>query len=236
MGQTESNVQPMALQQLIEQGTVQFNSIFKRVHRSLRRELRMLFRLNALTLDAEKYYTFLDLEKKIDVNDYDINSLDVSPVTDPTMAARGQKAVKAQTLMQLMQQFGPLLNPQKILLDVLEASGVDSPQEYLAPQKPPEPDFKEQAGLMRAETDRMRAEADSQAKQIESMKSLVEMIEVKSRAVLNIAKAEEAEEGIQLEGYISQLNALAEQMNVGTQGMAGNAANQTNPQGFTQGQ
>jgi chaperonin GroES len=236
MGQTESNVQPMALQQLIEQGTVQFNSIFKRVHRSLRRELKMLFRLNALTLNQDQYYTFLDLEKQVQVDDYDMESVDVTPVTDPTMAARGQKAVQAQTLMQLMAQFGGLLNPQKVLMSVLEASGVEDPQEYLAQQQPPQPDFKEQAGLMRAETDRMRAEADSQAKQIESMKALVEMIEVKSRAVLNIAKAEEAEEGIQLEGYISQLNALAEQFNVGTQGMAGSAPVQANPQIPTQGQ
>jgi len=236
MGQTESNVQPMALQQLIEQGTVQFNSIFKRVHRSLRRELKMLFRLNALTLNQDQYYTFLDLEKQVQVDDYDMESVDVTPVTDPTMAARGQKAVQAQTLMQLMAQFGGLLNPQKVLMSVLEASGVEDPQEYLAQQQPPQPDFKEQAGLMRAETDRMRAEADSQAKQIESMKALVEMIEVKSRAVLNIAKAEEAEEGIQLEGYISQLNALAEQFNVGTQGMAGSPPVQANPQIPTQGQ
>jgi len=239
MGQTESNVQPMALQQLIEQGTVQFNSIFKRVHRSLRRELKMLFRLNSLTLNTEQYSTFLDSEKQIKVDDYDVESVDVTPVTDPTMAARGQKALQAQTLMQMMGQFGPMLNPQKVLMTVLEASGIEDPKEYLAEQKPPQPDFKEQAGLMRAETDKMRAETDSQAKQIEAMKTLVETIEIKSRAVLNIAKAEETEEGIQLEGYISQLTQLAEQFNgpqlSGPQGMAASPPNQANPQSLTQG-
>lgn len=236
MGNMESQVQPMALQQLIEQGTVQFNSIFKRVHRSLRREMRMLFNLNAATLDEAKYFNFLDLEKKIEISDYDPDSLDISPVTDPTMAARGQKAVRAQTLMQLMGQFGPLLDPQKILMDVLDASGVDNPQEYLAEQKPPQPDFKEQAGLMRAETDRMRAENDAAKAQIEAMKTMVEMVETQSSAVLNIARAEETEEGIQLENYISQLKQMAETFNAGNEGMAGSPSNQAMPQAPSQGQ
>ena len=127
-----------------------------------------------------------------------------------------------------MQGFGPMLNRQEVLKDVLEASGIENPQKYIAPPQQPQPDFKEQAGLIRAQNDKMRAETDQAKAAMEMMSQMIEMMEMQSRSILNIAKAESEEEGRQLEGYISQLQAMREQFDaIGRpDGMAGEPSNQ----------
>lgn len=230
MGGGDNVMQPMALQQLIEQGTVQFNSIFKRVHRALKRELRMLFHLNAQTLDERKYYTFLDSQQQVSLSDYDVESLDVTPVTDPQMAARGQKATKAAALAQAAQAFPQLVNPAEVLKAMLDAAGVDEPEKYITQPQPPQPDFKEQAGLIRAQNDSARVENDRAKIAMESLKGITEM-------VLNLARAESEEEGAQLDGYISELNSIAERIDASRRdnGMAGTQGNQGGVQGNPQG-
>lgn len=233
MGGGENVMQPMALQQLIEQGTVQFNSIFKRVHRSLKRELRMLFHLNAQTLTEAQYFNFLDAQQQVTLDDYDVESLDVTPVTDPQMAARGQKTVKAAALIQAAQAFPQLINPKEVLMAVLDAASVDEPEKYVTDPQPPQPDFKEQAGLIRAQNDAARVENDRAELMMDALKTL-------SEVVLNIARAEGEEEGRQLEGYIAQIRGIAERIDdsrrdSGLAGAGNNQAGVAGPQGNSAG-
>lgn len=223
MGGTEQVMQPMALQQLIEQGTTQFNSIFKRVHRSLKRELRMLFHLNAQTLSPQRYFNFLDSQQQVSLEDYDVESLDVTPVTDPQMAARGQKQVKAAALAQAAQAFPQLLNPKEVLMAMLDAAGVDEPEKYITKPQPPQPDFKEQAGLIRAQNDSARVQNDQMKIAIDAIKAITESIH-------NLAQAEGEVEGQQLDAYVAELRDIEARLNAQgrSDGMAGAGNNQAN--------
>jgi len=199
MGDTNKNIAPTTALTLVEQGTTQFNSIFKRVHRSLKRELKLLFAINSRTLDERTYTSLLDSQEEIKAPDYDEESLDISPVTDANMAARALRQAKTQALMQIAQQFPDRLNRDMILADLLEAAEIENPQKYInPPPQAPQPNFDEQAKLTRAEADKMRAETDSQSKEVAAIRDLMEAMKLKAEAETTMTQAD-------IEGYIATM-------------------------------
>jgi len=239
-GGMEKNVAPTTAMTLVEQGSKQFNSIFKRIHRSLKKELRMLFEINARTLPQQSYFMFLDDQKAIAREDYDLESIDVIPVTDPTMATDAKKQARIQGLMQAAQMFGPLMNQQKLFMDVMEGLEVENPQEYFQQPQPQGPSPDQQAKLMKSQADMVRAQADERNAQTDAVLALATFMEKNSSAILNIARAEGEEEGRQLEQYIAQLRDLRMEMKEDDQnrvrGVAGAPNNPQNPQNPAQAQ
>jgi len=120
---------------MIEQGLKTFTAIVKRIHRALRDELAVLYRLNATYLEEEAYYTFQDDEGAIAREDYALGDVDVVPVSDPTMATDAQRLARASYLQQFL---GKGLDDKEIMNRSLEAAGIpDVPK--LWPKDPPAP-------------------------------------------------------------------------------------------------
>lgn len=119
---------------LIEQGMKVYTSIFKRIYRSLRDELRLLYNLNTDYLQNKNYQNVLDDPRALSQQDYEEGSFDVVPAADPNMATDVQKAAQAQALSQFI--GNPMINQQKIMEDILRSIGIAKPEEYIAP--PPE--------------------------------------------------------------------------------------------------
>lgn len=119
----------------IEQGLKVFSSIYKRVHRALKHELGLLYRLNSEYLEPQVYFTFQDDEKAVGLEDYRQGDVDVVPVSDPTVVTDMQRIGRAQFLMQFR---GVGLNDMKINERVLEAAGIQDIKE-LMPEGPPPP-------------------------------------------------------------------------------------------------
>ena len=220
MGNASQSIAPTTALTLVEQGTTQFNSIFKRVHRALKHEMKLLFTINSRTLDEREYFTFFDAQEQVSVSDYDPSTLNVTPVTDPNMAARALRQAKTQALMQIAQMFPDRLNRDMILADLLEAAEIENPQAYiLPPPPPPQPSPDEQAKLMRAETDRFRAETDREAKGAKAIYDLMQAMKAKAEAETALTTAE-------IEGFIQQLNTIKGELNgPAIQGMAGAPGN-----------
>ncbi|MCP5007118.1 MAG: hypothetical protein GY941_24715, partial [Planctomycetes bacterium] len=66
-GQSDSKMSGVALMALIEQGMQVFTSIFKRIHRSLKAELKLHSSINASgVVSKEEYNTFFDGEQQFD--------------------------------------------------------------------------------------------------------------------------------------------------------------------------
>jgi chaperonin GroES len=220
MGNTSQNIAPTTALTLVEQGTTQFNSIFKRVHRAMKHEMKLLFGINSRTLDEREYFTFFDSQEEISVSDYDPETLNVTPVTDPNMAARALRQAKSQALMQIAQMFPDRLNRDMILADLLEAAEIENPQAYiLPPPEPPQPSMDEQAKMMRAETDRFRAETDREAKGAAAILDLMQAMKAKAEADTAFTTAD-------IEGYIQTLRSITGELNgPAVQGMAGAPGN-----------
>lgn len=126
---------------LIEQGLKTFTAIVKRLHRALKKELAILYRLNGRYLSPEVYFTFQDVEGVIAQADYAEDDLDIVPVSDPNMATDMQRMAQAQFLMQFM--GAPGVNPQAIVKRAWQAARIPDADELMQQQQgPPPPDPK----------------------------------------------------------------------------------------------
>lgn len=136
--QQGSNMPATTTMALIEQGMVQYSAIFKRLHRAMKKELDKLYRLNALYLPPQVYFTFHDQQAAVAQQDYAQGDLDIQPVTDPTVANQSQKLARAQFLMGFMND--PMVNPMEVRKRIFEAANIDDLQSLLVepqPQGPP---------------------------------------------------------------------------------------------------
>lgn len=125
----------------IEQAQKVMTAIFKRIHRSFGKELRILRRLNRDYLDDEEYFELNDEGGgmgQITAQDYQDRDLDVEPLSDPNNASDMQRQAKAQGLM--MFNGDPLVNQEEIRRRVLSAMGQDDIKTLLTvPQPAPDP-------------------------------------------------------------------------------------------------
>jgi chaperonin GroES len=153
---------------LIEQGLQQFTSIYKRIFRSERTELRKVYECIQRWGSEKEYLSILDDPAANFAEDFKGDGNDILPVSDPTVVTRAQALAKAQFAMQFME--APFANGAAIMLDALKAAEIDEPERLMAPpQQGPPPGAQEE---------------------IEKIKS--ETVKNETQAVLNMAKAGQA--------------------------------------------
>src|SRR3990167_7216822 len=134
----------------VEQGMKVFTAIYKRVYRAYTKEFKKLFRLNSLYEENfEKAVQVLD--EPISKEDYDIHNYDVCPTADPTAVSTTQKAMKSQSLLQLL----PLgtINVMEATKRALEAQEQPNVAALMQQPPPPPPDPKVEAMKVKAQLD-----------------------------------------------------------------------------------
>lgn len=106
-GQLPSSDTPAyAIQALIEEGKKVFSAIHKRIHRSFKKELGKIYRLNSIYLNDREYFKVLGDNNmptgpRMQIGKADFQeTLDVIPVSDPAIISRSEKVMKAQQLLQ----------------------------------------------------------------------------------------------------------------------------------------
>ncbi len=156
----------------IEQGMKVFTAIYKRVYRSLAKEYKKLFDLNGYYLDKESYASVLD--QPVNPQDFDPTVFDVCPTADPTATSQTEKLLKAQALVETLQQFGPgSIDAMEVLQRILQAQEQPNWEKLIpgmaqtgTPQpKPPPPDPKVMAIQEKAKAEQARVMMQGQALQ-----------------------------------------------------------------------
>lgn len=149
----------------IEQGMKVFTAIYKRVYRSLYKEFKKLYALNATYLDPET--VILVLDEAVGPKDFSMQGYDICPGADPTAVSSTERLLKAQGLLELL----PLgtIDPIKVTMRVLEAQDQPNWEELIpgmketgAPQIPPKQDPKMMEMQMKMEADKAMAAIRSQ--------------------------------------------------------------------------
>lgn len=155
-GETQQNNQPVGTTlAMIEQGLKVFSAIYKRIHRSLKRELQQLARLNRLYLTDQAYFNFHDVEGVVARAEYEIADVGVIPVSDPTVVTDMQRLGRAQFLMQFV--GNPLLDQREILERVLSAASIPDIKTLMPEQQgPPPPDPKAIEAMAKVENEGKR--------------------------------------------------------------------------------
>lgn len=188
---------------LVERGLKVFSGVYKRCHRSLKAELRKLYRLNRIFLENEVYFNILDTPKAVKRKDYAENDADIRPVSDPTEFSDTQKLIKGQTLMSMI---GQGFNDMVIKKRYLEALQIPDTEELLKDPTPPPVDPKITLELQKLELGRDRFE-------MEQFKLKFEIAEIQANIIKKIAEAEAKEAGPQVEIYKAELKSLTDQLN-----------------------
>jgi chaperonin GroES len=205
-GQNQPATTTMAV---LEQGMKVFNSIYKRIHRSLAQEFRIMYRLNFDTLDDELYQTMLD--DTIDMGqfqgqkpspeqlqqvqqgvaaenaaatvqeDFESENMDIIPASDPNMVSDATRMLRANDLMEKMAAGLPI-NPAVVTRKVLEAAGHEDIDELMT-MPPAQPSIEEKE------------------LEVAVNKEMREVVDSKFSNILKIAQAESMEAGTQLNEY-----------------------------------
>lgn len=189
---------------LIERGMKVFSAIYKRIHRSLKNEFRLLYRLNGIYLNPTEYFTILDTEKAVSQADYLANDLDVVPVSDPNVVTDMQRIMRADALMQFAQD--PQMNGKEIKRRYLEAIGISEIDALWNEEQQQDPALLLELAKMDLEKMKFQVNAaETEAK----IKKLI------ADATKSLAEAEDTEAGTQMALYLSQLEEIERLVNVG---------------------
>lgn len=212
MGQNPGQNQPATTSMaVIEQGLKVYSAIFKRLHRSLKHELKKIKRLNKLYLTPESYFRVLDPKEgeqaaeMIWQQDYMDDETDVQPYSDPNIVAEVQRMIKAQQVSELLAQ-GLIPNAAegtKVVLEAMDLPNIEAMLE--APPAPPNEEL---------ELEKLKVSSEAQYKMGKLQGELAVMdaqvIGIQAKASLDLAKAEEIGDKVQIEVYKTQLMELKE--------------------------
>jgi chaperonin GroES len=194
----------------IQEGVKVFSAIYKRVYRALKIELKKLFKLNSRYLQPQQYFNVLDSQEleQIGLADYQGDGTDVQPVADPQLATPILAMAKTQAIMGIIQH--PLVNDEEVLRRFFEAHEIPNPEGLFVPQEqrqpPPDPELMLKAQIAASEHTKRQSE----------------IVANYAKALKDIANAESAEVGIQLQAYAQGLKSIIEGW--GGQGSVGGMA------------
>ena len=194
------NVKATVAMTAVEQGMKIFNAIYKRIHRSLSKEYKKLFKLNSMYLNEKEYFVILDVGnergEQIGIKDYNLEDVDVVPSSDPNVATEQQRLQKLEVLTHLLQMG--TINPQeytKRFLEATEQPNIEALMQMPDRGPPPELEFE-----MKQHQDKMM---------LEWKKVEIEATTGIAQAIKYIADAEAAEPGDnQVEQYAQMLNVV----------------------------
>jgi chaperonin GroES len=220
LGQNPGQNQPASTSMaVIDQGLKVYSSILKRLHRALKFELKKLKRLNGIYLPEKSYFQILDPQlaqgqdpSEIYRTDYQDDVTAVIPYSDPAIVSEVQRMIKAQQLSEMMQQ-GLIPNKQAAVKIVLEAMDLPNVDELITPPEPqpdPEIELKKAQAQHAKEIDIARLDLEREKLDLEKERLRISEIKDETIGMLNLAKAEAEEFGVQRNEYKAQLDEISE--------------------------
>lgn len=157
-GQPERVMQPTVVLALIEQAMEQYSSVYEGLFDAWSDELQKIYRLNALYMDEQEYFTALDAkpeeqEQAIQVAQADYApDMQVLPVADPKMATDQQRLSRAEIEYQTVNNYylqeiqihgpnpayrEPMFNAIRRYMEAMQTNDLE--EILIPPPPPPEP-------------------------------------------------------------------------------------------------
>lgn len=178
------NAPATSVVELQNQGMKLFNSISKRMYRSLKKEFQLLFKLNQDFLDQQEYFNYHDKQEAISQRDYQSDDLDIAPIADPQMGSDVQRGMQANSIAQLMQNPAVMgeLKIGNVVREFFEALKIPedkitnlllSPEEKQAMQQQQGPDMEQQKFQLEAQ--KMQKDFEVKMAQVERANRELEM-------------------------------------------------------------
>lgn len=103
---------------LLDASTKFFSAIHKRLHNSLKQELKAIAAINGETLEDDAVYNIENESMRVSRDDYS-DIVDVVPVSDPNISSNAHRMAKAQTMFEFAMRVPHLVNMKEVLKHVL---------------------------------------------------------------------------------------------------------------------
>lgn len=133
-GEQMANQSPTTTLTLIEQGLTAFKSVYKRVARSIKKEIKTLYRLNYLYLNDEPTLNGFDISRQ----DFSQKEVDIIPASAPHMVSDMQRLARASFMETYKQD--PYVNQLELRERIFTIAGIDNLDTLLQEAAPPPPD------------------------------------------------------------------------------------------------
>lgn len=149
---------------LIEEGRKVYSAIHRRTHRSFKKELSKLFRLNSIFINEDEYYRVIgssgypEGDQQVTGSEDFQADLDVFPVSDPMITSKAEQIIKAKEFRdEVYNNPDTSQSPEaryRATLNYFKALDIDQPEAYIQPPPPPPdiPPFEENAMFLKEET------------------------------------------------------------------------------------
>ena len=114
-----------------------FSAIHMRLHAAQAQDLRILAELNFENLEEEQNFSTPEGQREIFRTDFDLDTVDVVPVSDPHMPTEAHRIAKLNAVATIASQAPAEHNMREIRMDLYRAMGVDNPERYMAQEAKP---------------------------------------------------------------------------------------------------
>ncbi|MBT9146056.1 MAG: hypothetical protein DDT42_01935 [candidate division WS2 bacterium] len=194
---------------VIAEGQRVFNAIFKRIYRALKEEFKKLYQLNSVYLeDSTTYFNLTSGElKKVLRSDFAGDNNEVLPAADPNMITKEQKIIMAKVIQESAMASPGLYNKYEVEKRLLRAMETPDIEAILPDPKgenaiPEQPDPLVIIETMKIEQQKAEFQMNLQIKMFDLMQETEllrsEILEKETRAALNLAQAEGAQDNLQI--------------------------------------
>jgi hypothetical protein len=187
---------------MIEQGMKVVDAVYKRVYRGMKKEFKMLYRLNSIYLPEQVYANALD-DQGASLEDFNMKDFDVLPVGDTRISSQVMRTMKAQSAREIAMTT-PNADIRAASMRVLESMDIQNPEEIL-PELPPSEVLMQQMDELKAYADTMTQQMQSLTQQLQgseearkdkelmlkAQETQTKMVESASKAQYNMAAAAE---------------------------------------------
>ena len=237
-GEQAGNVQATTMMSLVEQGIKQFRAVYKRIHLSLKKELKMIYHLNGKYLDNEKYSEILDEPiGEVDVKgDFSKKGYDIVPVADIDNITNMQRMAKANFLMTFLND--PFVDQMRLRKEIFESFGIEDREKLITPPPEGQPD----AAQILAQSEVLKQQNEAQKIQIKSVetmsnmekykydieKTVAEVQKLKTDSIKNIADAAAKEKDLQLKTITSAAEQVRKEVELAAKSRENQARENTN--------
>jgi chaperonin GroES len=183
--QQVQNVPATTMLETLRQGLKVFNSIQKRLFRSLKKEFEILYRINATYGDPDIQQLFKS------------SGIVVKPVADPNLSSSAEKMARLNALPLAAQAFPGAINPAAAATEYLtglEFKNIDKLIVQPDPQAPPPPDaqaklISAQAQDKSATASLMKAQVAGQGEQRKAIESAAKIHKMEADTIKSLADA-----------------------------------------------
>lgn len=223
-GDIAQELRPTSVLALIEQGLSGFKAILKRLHRSLKEELKLYYDMIREHLnDIKGFYPNSILLKSVTEQDF-MDDYAIIPVSDEYYATSIEKAKRSEYYLGLAMSGNPYIDAEEATKRSLQVLGIENYGDLMAKPQAPMPDpvmeaqlnllmeqakrlnVQNQIDFIKTNIEKMRADSEVSNKALDVQSMVVKR---DAEAISSIAQAESKETGVQNPQYITQAKDMA---------------------------